>query len=274
MSALVMQKATKKDRDDQIFDVFVKQRLIPIPINHHLSKTASLWKIDQRNWDGNFHSEWIIKPHDHSPHHQVREKLSTDELYELIFLQPREPTEEEKQQMVVRMESELAEFMRKPHESTFPDDTHDKCQKTLRQVLKFLEHKYNTVYSQLARSRNPKRNKNPKAKPKAKPKSSSSFKIGKKRCPPGCVKRKVSRKVSRKRRSVKRKASRKRRSVKRKASRKRRSVKRKVSRKVSRKRRSVKRSRKKVIGGKMRTIHKSKNPSHMTKIGPRDLLLT
>ena len=277
MSALVMQKATKKDRDDQIFDVFVKQRLIPIPINHHLSKTASLWKIDQRNWDGNFHSEWIIKPHDHSPHHQVREKLSTDELYELIFLQPREPTEEEKQQMVVRMESELAEFMRKPHESTFPDDTHDKCQKTLRQVLKFLEHKYNTVYSQLARSRNPKRNKNPKAKPKAKPKSSSSFKIGKKRCPPGCVKRKVSRKVSRKRRSVKRKASRKRRSVKRKASRKRRSVKRKVSRKVSRKRRSVKRSRKKVIGGKMRTIHKSKNPvpydedwakGFVTHIGP------
>ncbi len=150
--------------------------------------------------------------------------------------------------MVARMESELAEFMRKPHESTFPDDTHDKCQKTLRQVLEFLESRYNTVYSQLARSRNAKRNK----KPKAKPKSSSSFKIGKKRCPPGCVKRKA----SRKRRSVKRKASRKRRSVKRKASRKLRSVK----RKASRKRRSVKRSRKKVIGGKMRTIHKSKNP--------------
>jgi len=270
MSALAMHKrATQKDKEEKISKVFYEERLIPIPVNHRLSKTASLWKIDRRGWDETLNSEWTIKPHDYSPHHRAREKLSTDELYELIFLQPREPTEREKQQMVVRMESELAEFMRKPHESTFPDDTHDKCQKTLSQVLEFLEHKYNTVYSQLGRDMNDKRNK----KPKAKPKLSSSFKIGKKRCPPGCVKKKASRKTSRKRRSVKRKTSRKRRSVKRKASRKRRSVK----RKASRKRKSVKRSRKKVIGGKMRTIHKSKNPvpydedwakGFVTHIGP------
>jgi len=247
-SLVVMQKATKEGKDEKIFDFFLEERLIPMPVNHRLSKTASLWKIHRRNWDRNPDSEWTIKPHDYSPHHRTREKLSTDELYKLIFLQPREPTEGEKQQMVDRMESELAEFMRKPHESTFPDDTHDKCQKTLRQVLEFLESRYNTVYSQLGRNMNAKRNKKPKAKPK------SRFKIGKKRCPPGCVKRKASRKVSRKRRSAKRKASRK-------VSRKRRSAKRKASRKVSRKRRSVKRkSRKKVIGGKMRTIHKSKNP--------------
>ena len=223
-------RATQKDKEEKISNVFYEERLIPIPVNHRLSKTASLWKIDRRGWDETLNSEWTIKPHDYSPHRRAREKLSTDELYELIFLQPREPTEREKQQMVVRMESELAEFMRKPHESTFPDDTHDKCQKTLSQVLEFLEHKYNTVYSQLGRDMNDKRNK----KLKAKPKLSSSFKIGKKRCPPGCVKKKASRKTSRKRRSVKRK--------------------------TSRKRRSVKRSRKKAIGGKMRTIHKSKNP--------------
>jgi len=67
-----MEKATKKGRDEKIFDVFLKERLIPIPINHHLSKTASLWKIDRRNWDKNLNSEWIIKPHDYSPHHQAR----------------------------------------------------------------------------------------------------------------------------------------------------------------------------------------------------------
>ena len=278
-----MQKATKKGRDEKIFDFFLEDRLIPMPVTHRLSKTASLWKVHRQNWDRKYNTHWTIKPHDHSPHNRVRVKLPTDELYKLIFLQPREPTEGEKQQMVVRMESELAEFMRKPHESTFPDDTRDKCQKTLGQVLEFLESRYNTVYTQLGRNMNAKRNKSPKAKPK------SRFKIGKKRCPPGCVKRKVSRKVSRKRRSAKRKASRKRRSAKRKASRKRRSVKRKVSRKVSRKRRSAKRkvsrkrrsvkrkSRKKVIGGKMRTIHKSKNPipyeedwakGFVTHIGP------
>jgi len=278
-----MQKATKKGKDEKIFDFFLEERLIHMPLTHRLSKTASLWKVHRRNLDRNFDSEWTIKPHNHSPHRRARVKLPTDELYKLIFLQPREPTEGERQQMVDRMESELAEFMKKPHESTFPDDTHDKCQKTLGQVLEFLESRYNTVYTQLGRNMNAKRNKSPKAKPK------SRFKIGKKRCPPGCVKRKVSRKVSRKRRSVKRKASRKRRSAKRKVSRKRRSAKRKVSRKrrsakrkvsrkrrsvkrkvsrkrrsvkrkVSRKRRSAKRSRKKVIGGKMRTIHKSKNP--------------
>ena len=269
MSALALdmhKRATQNDRAAKISEVYWKDGLIPIPVKHRLSKTASLWKIHRRDWDKNLdNSEWIIKPHDYSPHHQERVKLSTDELYKLIFLQPREPTEREQQQMVNRMEAELTEFMRKPHESTFPDDTHDKCQETLGQVLEFLESRYNTVYTQLGRNMNAKRNKkpkSPKAKPKAKPKSSSSFKIGKKRCPPGCVKRKTSRKVSRKRRSVKRKTSRKRRSVKRKA---------------SRKRRSRKRSRKKVIGGKMRTIYKSKNPipydedwakGFVTHIGP------
>ena len=147
MSALLlMQKATKKGRDEKIFDVFLKERLIPIPINHRLSKIESLWKIDRQNWDKNYNTHWIIKPHEYSPNHRVRVKLSTDELYKLIFLQPREPTKKEKQQMADRMESELAEFMRKPHESTFPDDTHDKCKETLSQVLEFLESRYNTVY--------------------------------------------------------------------------------------------------------------------------------
>ena len=149
MSALASdmhKRATQIDRAAKISKVYYEDGLLPMPVNHRLSKTAPLWKVHRRNWDGNLDSEWTIRPHDYSPHRRVREKLSTDELYELIFLQPREPTEREKQQMVVRMESELAEFMRTPHESTFPDDTHDKCQKTLSQVLEFLEHKYNTVY--------------------------------------------------------------------------------------------------------------------------------
>ena len=197
MSALLdMQKADKNIKDREIFNFFLEKRLIPMPVTHQLSKIASLWKIHQKNLDRNFDSEWAIKPHQYDGNKEW--KISTDELYKLIFLQPIEPTEGEKQQMVERMELELAEFMVKPHESTFPDDTHDKCQKTLGQVLEFLESRYNTVYTQLARSRNAKRNKKPKAK------HESKFKIGKKRCPPGCVKRKVSRKVSRKRRSVKR----------------------------------------------------------------------
>ena len=257
MSASNMQKATKKYKDNKIFDFFLEKRLIPIPVTHRLSKTASLWKIHRKNLDRNFDIEWIIKPH-----HQSREiKISTDELYKLIFLQPREPTEGEKQQMVDRMGAELRAFMGTPpvggvreiqdRAVVFPDNTHSKCKKTLGEVLNFLESRYNTVYSQLGRSRN-----------------RSRFRMSRKRCPPGCVK-KSPKKSSRKRKSVKR--SRKRKSVKR--SRKRRSVK----RKASRKRRSVKRSRKKVIGGKMRTIHKSKNPipydedwakGFVTHIGP------
>ena len=104
-SLVVMQKATKKGKDEKIFDVFLEERLIPMPVNHRLSKTASLWKIHRRNWDRNPDIEWTIKPHDYSPHHLTREKLSTDELYKLIFLQPREPTEGEKQQMVNRKTS-------------------------------------------------------------------------------------------------------------------------------------------------------------------------
>jgi hypothetical protein len=299
MSSLVaMEKADEEARDGKIFVFFLEGRSIPMPVNHQLSKTASQWKIDSREFVNNYDSKWIIKPHDNSHHPGVN--LSTDELYELIFLQPGKPTEAGKQHMFELMKAELAEFREKPHESTFPDDTHDKCQKTLGQVLEFLESRYNTVYTQLGRNMNAKRGKTLK----------SRFKIGKKRCPPGCMKRKASRKVSRKRRSTKHKASRKRKSAKRKSrkskkktvkelradckakglvydlkskkcrpsklqsakrkvSRKRRSAKRKVSRKrqstkrkVSRKRRSAKRkvSRKKVIGGKMRTIHKSKNP--------------
>ena len=281
-----MQRATKKGKDEKIFNFFLQQGLIPIPINHRLSKIESLWKIDRRNWNRNLDSEWTIRPHDYSPHHRARVKLSTDELYKLIFLQPREPTEREKQQMVNRMEAELAEFMRKPHEATFPDDTHDKCKETLRQVLEFLESRYNTVYTQLGRSRNTK-------------KKSSRFRMSKKRCPPGCVK-KSPKKSSRKRKSVKR--SRKRKSVKR--SRKRKSVKRsrkrkeqliaaavaaalgvgakkpaKKSVKRSRKRKSVKRSRKRksIKRSRKKVIRKSKNPTpydedwakgFVTHIGP------
>ena len=226
MSALVRsQEATKKDRDNKIFNVFLEDRLIPIPINHRLSKIESLWKIDRQNWDKN---HWIIKPHKYSPNHRVRVKLSTDELYKLIFPQPREPTKKEKQQMADRMGAELRAFMGTPpvggvrelqdRAVVFPDNTHLKCKKTLAEVLNFLESRYNTVYTQLGRDRNKKK---------------SSFRMSRKRCPPGCVK-KSPKKSSRKRKSVKR--SRKRKSVKR--SRKRKSVKR------SRKRKSVKRSRK------------------------------
>ena len=112
MSALVRsQEATKKDRDNKIFNVFLEGRLIPIPINHRLSKIESLWKIDHQNWDKNYNTDWIIKPHKYSPHHQIRRKISTDELYKLIFLQPREPTKKEKQQMADRMGAELRAFM-------------------------------------------------------------------------------------------------------------------------------------------------------------------
>ena len=277
MSALVRsQEATKKDRDNKIFDVFFEERLIPIPIKHRLSKTASLWKVHRRNWDGNLDSEWTIRPHDYSPHHRVREKLSTDELYELIFLQPREPTEREKQQMANRMGAELRAFMGTPpvggvrelqdRAVVFPDNTHLKCKETLSQVLNFLESRYNTVYTQLGRDRNKKK---------------SRFRMSRKRCPPGCVK-KSPKKSSRKRKSVKR--SRKRKSVKRSRKRKEQLIAAAVaaalgvgakkpakkSVKRSRKRKSVKRSRKKVI-------RKSKNPipydedwakGFVTHIGP------
>jgi len=255
-----MQRATKKDRDNKIFNVFLEERLIPMPINHRLSKTASLWKIDRQKWDKNYNTHWIIKPHEYSLNHQTRVKLSTDELYKLIFLQPRKPTKKEKQQMADRMGAELRAFMGSPpvggvrelqdRDVAFPDNTYSKCKKTLGEVLDFLESTYNTVYSQLGRSRNTK-------------KKSSRFRMSKKRCPPGCVK-KSPKKSSRKRKS--RKRSRKRKSRKR--SRKRKS--RKRSRKHSRKRKSRKRSRKKVI-------HKSKNPTpydekwakgFVTHIGP------
>ena len=290
-----MRKAMKKDRDNKIFDVFFEERLIPIPINHRLSKTASLWKIHKQNWDKYPNTHWIIKPH-HHPQHSVnkrlREEISTDELFKLIFHQPRKPTKKEKQQMADRMGAELRAFMGTPpvggvrelqdRAVVFPDNTHSNCKKTLGEVLEFLESRYNTVYSQLGRSRN-----------------RSRFRMSRKRCPPGCVK-KSPKKSSRKRKSVKRsrkcksvKRSRKRKSVKR--SRKRKSVKRsrkrkeqliaaavaaalgvgakkpaKKSVKRSRKRKSVKRSRKKVI-------RKSKNPipydedwakGFVTHIGP------
>ena len=238
-----MRKAMKKDRDNKIFDVFFEERLIPVPINHRLSKTASLWKIHKQNWDKYPNTHWVIKPH-HHPQHSVnkrlREEISTDELFKLIFHQARKPTEREKQQMADRMGAELRAFMGTPpvggvreiqdRAVVFPDNTHSKCKKTLGEVLNFLESRYNTVYSQLGRSRN-----------------RSKFRMSRKRCPPGCVK-KSSKKSSRKRKSVKRsrkrksrKRSRKRKSVKR--SRKRKSVKRsrkRKSRKRSRKRKSVK----------------------------------
>jgi len=256
MSALVRsQEATKKGKDEKIFSVYLDGRLIHMPIKHRLSKIEPLWKIDHQEWDKNFNTHWIIRPHEYSPHHQIRRKISTDELYKLIFLQPREPTEREKQQMANRMGAELRAFMGTPpvggvrelqdRAVVFPDNTHLKCKKTLAEVLNFLESRYNTVYSQLGRSRNTKKK--------------SRFRMSRKRCPPGCVK-KSPKKSSRKRKSVKR--SRKRKSVKR--SRKRKSVKR------SRKRKSVKRSRKKVI-------RKSKNPTpydedwakgFVTHIGP------
>ena len=255
-----MRKAMKKDRDNKIFDVFFEERLIPVPINHRLSKTASLWKIHKQNWDKYPNTHWVIKPH-HHPQHSVnkrlREEISTDELFKLIFHQARKPTEREKQQMADRMGAELRAFMGTPpvggvreiqdRAVVFPDNTHSKCKKTLGEVLNFLESRYNTVYSQLGRSRN-----------------RSKFRMSRKRCPPGCVK-KSPKKSSRKRKSVKR--SRKRKSRKRKSrkrSRKRKSVKR------SRKRKSRKRSRKKVI-------RKSKNPipydedwakGFVTHIGP------
>ncbi len=264
MSALVRsQEATKKGKDNKIFNVFLEERLIPMPINHRLSKTASLWKIHELNWNKYPNTNWIIKPHEYSPNHWIRKEISTDELYKLIFLQPREPTEREKQQMANRMGAELRAFMGTPpvggvrelqdRAVVFPDNTHLKCKKTLGEVLNFLESRYNTVYTQLGRDRN-------KKKPR--------FRMSRKRCPPGCVK-KSPKKSSRKRKSVKR--SRKRKSVKR--SRKRKSVKRSRKRKSvkrSRKRKSVKRSRKKVI-------RKSKNPipydedwakGFVTHIGP------
>jgi hypothetical protein len=237
-----MQKATKKDRDDKIFNVFLEERLIPMPINHRLSKIDPLWKIHELNWNKYPNTNWIIKPiHDH----RIRKEISTDELFKLIFHQARKPTEREKQQMADRMGAELRAFMGTPpvggvrelqdRAVVFPDITHSKCKKTLGEVLNFLETRYNTVYSQLGRSRN-----------------RSRFRMSKKRCPPGCVK-KSPKKSSRKRKSVKRsrkrksrKRSRKRKSRKRKSrkrSRKRKSRKRK-SRKRSRKRKSRKRSRK------------------------------
>jgi len=218
-----MQKATKKDRDDKIFNVFLEERLIPIPINHRLSKIDPLWKIHELNWNKYPNTNWIIKPiHDH----RIRKEISTDELFKLIFHQARKPTEREKQQMADRMGAELRAFMGTPpvggvrelqdRAVVFPDITHSKCKKTLGEVLNFLETRYNTVYSQLGRSRN-----------------RSRFRMSKKRCPPGCVK-KSPKKSSRKRKS--RKRSRKRKSRKRSRKRK--------SRKRSRKRKSRKRSRK------------------------------
>ena len=148
------EKATKKDREDKIFDVFLEERLIPVPINHRLSKTASLWKINSREWDQESYNasgewdpmldtHWVIKPH-HPQHHvdkMLREEISTDELFKLIFHQSREPTKKEKQQMNDRMGAELRAFMGTPpvggvreiqdRAVVFPDNTHSKCRKTL-----------------------------------------------------------------------------------------------------------------------------------------------
>ena len=203
MSASNMQKATKKDRDDKIFNVFLEERLIPIPINHRLSKIDPLWKIHELNWNKYPNTNWIIKPiHDH----RIRKEISTDELFKLIFHQARKPTEREKQQMNDRMGAELRAFMGTPpvggvrelqdRAVVFPDITHSKCKKTLGEVLNFLETRYNTVYSQLGRSRN-----------------RSRFRMSKKRCPPGCVK-KSPKKSSRKRKSRKRSRKRKSRKTK------------------------------------------------------------
>jgi len=227
-----MQKATKKDRDDKIFNVFLEERLIPMPINHRLSKIDPLWKIHELNWNKYPNTNWIIKPiHDH----RIRKEISTDELFKLIFHQARKPTEREKQQMADRMGAELRAFMGTPpvggvrelqdRAVVFPDNTHSKCKKTLGEVLNFLETRYNTVYSQLGRSRN-----------------RSRFRMSKKRCPPGCVK-KSPKKSSRKRKSRKRSRKRKSRKRSRKRKSRKRSRKRK-SRKRSRKRKSRKRSRK------------------------------
>ena len=59
-----LRKAMKKDRENKIFDVFfLKNRLIPIPINHRLSKTASLWKINKQN--GTHESQYnVLEQHD------------------------------------------------------------------------------------------------------------------------------------------------------------------------------------------------------------------
>ena len=203
MSTSDMQKATKKDRDDKIFNVFLEERLIPIPINHRLSKIDPLWKIHELNWNKYPNTNWIIKPiHDH----RIRKEISTDELFKLIFHQARKPTEREKQQMADRMGAELRAFMGTPpvggvrelqdRAVVFPDITHSKCKKTLGEVLNFLETRYNTVYSQLGRSRN-----------------RSRFRMSKKRCPPGCVK-KSPKKSSRKRKSRKRSRKRKSRKTK------------------------------------------------------------
>ena len=60
-----------------------------------LSKEKAAHK---QNWDKYPNTHWVIKPH-HHPQHRVdkrlREEISTDELYKLIFHQPRKPTERE-----------------------------------------------------------------------------------------------------------------------------------------------------------------------------------